>query len=206
MERNKRGRLCKRLGAVLIAAALLLSGYNLWDDLRAARAADAALASLLAGERDAGDAALPDYLLHPEMEMPTIEVDGVAYIGSVYIPAVSLYLPVVSAWSDAALRLAPCRYSGSAYLGDMVIAGHDYRAHFRSLRQLDIGDQVMFTDVEGHSFYYEVAEVETLPATAIEEMTTGDWQLTLFTCTYDGQSRFAVRCVQTTEARFAGME
>jgi sortase A len=39
-----------------------------------------------------------------------------------------------------------------------------------------------------------VAEVETLEPTAVEEMTNSGYALTLFTCTYGGQSRVTVRC------------
>ena len=41
---------------------------------------------------------------------------------------------------------------------------------------------------------FAVAETEVLEATAIEEMVTGGWDLTLFTCTLSGQTRFTVRC------------
>ena len=41
-------------------------------------------------------------------------------------------------------------------------------------------------------------QVETLAPTAVDEMTGGDWDLTLFTCTYSGQARVTVRCVKTT--------
>ena len=51
--------------------------------------------------------------------------------------------------------------------------------------------------MEGSTFSYTVMELEPLPADAVEEMTSGDWDLTLFTCTLDGQSRITVRCVGT---------
>ena len=41
---------------------------------------------------------------------------------------------------------------------------------------------------------YEVVEVDILNPTAIEEMTDSGFDLTLFTCTYGGQSRVTVRC------------
>ena len=41
--------------------------------------------------------------------------------------------------------------------------------------------------------------VETLPETAVEEMRAGEWDLTLFTCTYDGRARVTVRCIRTEE-------
>lgn len=78
-----------------------------------------------------------------------------------------------------------------------MVAGHNYRSHFGKLANLSPGDPVTFTDMEGSAFSYIVMELETLPADAVEEMTSGDWDLTLFTCTLDGQSRITVRCVGT---------
>ena len=37
-------------------------------------------------------------------------------------------------------------------------------------------------------------ELETLDADAVDYMSAGDWDLTLFTCTYGGQSRVTIRC------------
>ena len=92
------------------------------------------------------------------------------------------------------LAAAPCRYSGSAYLENLVIAGHNYRSHFASLPQLQPGDAVTFTDMDGTVFRYKVDSLETLSPYAISDMTSGGWPLTLFTCTVGGQSRLAIRC------------
>lgn len=134
------------------------------------------------------------YELNPQISMPTTVIDGWEYIGVLEIPALGLELPVLSQWSYAGLRIAPCRYQGSAYLDDLVIAAHNYQTHFGRIKELQPGDEVRFTDAEGHVFLYEVLEIEILQPTAIEEMTTGDWDLTLFTCTIGGQSRVTLRC------------
>ena len=52
----------------------------------------------------------------------------------------------------------------------------------------------MFTDVDGNVYNYEVAELETLQPAAVDEMKSGEWDLTLFTCTIGGQTRVTVRC------------
>ena len=44
------------------------------------------------------------------------------------------------------------------------------------------GDEVSFTDMDGNVFLYEVALAETMMPTAIEEMESGGWALTMFTC------------------------
>lgn len=85
-----------------------------------------------------------------------------SYIGILEIPSLDLSLPVMNEWSYPNLKIAPCRYSGSAYTGNFTIAGHNYSTHFGPVRNIDIGAQIIFTDVKGRSFYYEVKAVETL--------------------------------------------
>lgn len=193
-------------GLLLFAAALFLTGYNLWDEQRAGDAVAAILEqmSALQGRAQEGlgatggqDQKVPDYVRNPDMEMPTVQIDGEAYIGVLEFPSLSVSLPVISDWSAAKLRTAPCRYTGSAYRDNLVIAGHNYRTHFGKLQNLSLGDTVLFFDADGNQFAYEVAGVEELDSTAIEEMVTGDWDLTLFTCTLSGQTRFTVRCIRS---------
>ena len=121
------------------------------------------------------------------------------YYSTISFPALGLELPVMSQWSYPNLKIAPCRYQGSAYTGDLIIAGHNYRTHFGPLKNLRVGDAVLFTDADGNQFRYTVAQVENLAKTAVEEMAAGDWDLTLFTCTLGGQTRVTVRCVETKD-------
>jgi sortase A len=128
------------------------------------------------------------------MSMPKQEVQGIDYIATLKIPALELDLPIISDWSYPNLKLAPCRYSGTAYLDNLVIAAHNYKSHFGNLKSLIPGDMVILTDMDGNEFRYEVAAIETLQPTAIEDMTSGDYALTLFTCTLSGSARVTVRC------------
>ena len=181
-------------GLLLIAAALFLTGYNLFDQMRAQRSAAQAAAQLAERLPQTTKTDVPDYLLTPEMEMPVETIDGVDYVGVLRIPALALELPVINQWSYPLLKIAPCRYSGSAYQNNLVLCAHNYASHFGNLKNLHIGDAVTFTDMDGNLFTYQVAELETLPPQATEEMENGDWDLTLFTCTVGGQSRVTVRC------------
>lgn len=140
------------------------------------------------------DVPIPDYILNPYMTMPTVEIDGYRYIGKVSIPVLELELPVMDTWDYKRLKIAPCRYTGTAYLPGFVICAHNYTSHFGRLKNLSQGDTVIFTDMAGNEFQYEVAEVQTLAPTAVEEMKSDDWDLTLFTCTIGGRTRVTVRC------------
>ncbi len=213
---NKRGRICTGIGLLLLTAALFLTVYNLRSDAKAGKMADAVMDQLTAGEKEENDGLsagestaevnIPDYILNPEMEMPEVEIDGQQYIGMLRIPVLSLELPVISAWSYPHLKIAPCRYAGSAYLDNLVIAAHNYHSHFGNLKNLSQGDEITFTDMDGNVFCYKVAVLETLSPYDIEEMTDSDWPLTLFTCTVGGQSRVTVRCELVMPSKNAGLE
>ena len=199
-NRQKPGTWLMAGGLLLIAAALLLTGYNLWDEQRAGETASRVLEQMpVTTEKpepspDPDEQEIPDYILTPDMEMPVVEIDGDAYIGTLEIPVLDLSLPVMSEWSDAGLKTAPCRYAGTAYQSDFVIAGHNYRTHFGPLSRLAAGDRVTFTDADGNMFAYDVAEIQVLRSTAIGDMVSGEWDLSLFTCTLGGQTRLTVRC------------
>lgn len=141
---------------------------------------------------------VPSYVLCPEMEMPVETVNGMEIVGILQIPVLGLELPVISQWSYPNLKKAPCRYSGSAYLNNLVICGHNYASHFGSLKKLSEGDQAVFTDMDGNVFTYRMVEQDILlpdSPSSIEEMESGDWDLTLFTCTTGGQNRVTLRFI-----------
>jgi sortase A len=129
------------------------------------------------------------------MEMPVKMIKGKKYIGILEMPTLNLMLPVLSEWSYPNLKLAPCRYTGSAYESNMVIAAHNYLTHFGRLKELNIGDTIIFKDMDGNRFVYEVYETEILQPTDIDKMKDGGYDLTLFTCTIGGKTRYTVRCM-----------
>jgi len=199
-------------GTLLLAAALCLTGYNLWEDHRAGENTLRVVAEMQRTAEESPPAPPPEHTAPgegpletevpedeplPTGEMPVREVDGHAYIGTLEFPALELSLPVMAGWSYPDLKLAPCRYAGSVYSDDMVVAGHNYRTHFGRLSRLQTGDEVSFADVDGNKFSYTVESLEQLPPTAVEEMNSGEWDLTLFTCTLGGKARLAVRCTKS---------
>ena len=182
------------LGLLLITAALFLTGYNIWDEERANVAATEVLEQVNLPLVD--DEATPDYELNPYMEMPIKTLDNHGYIGVLDIPALNISLPIMTDWSYPKLRIVPNRYLGSVYTDDMIIAGHNYRTHFGSLKLLSSGDRISFTDMDGNVFDYQVVEIEVLKGTDVQLMEDGDWDLTLFTCTIGGENRTTVRAVR----------
>lgn len=192
-KRRSKGSRLIAVGCVLLLAAACLVGFNLWDSWRAGKAASDALKQLetMVPLEDGIDPSLLD----PARELPTVTIDGLDYVGTLKIVALDLELPILAEWSYPNLRVAPCRYAGTPYAQNFVIAAHNYASHFGGLNQLQEGDSVVFTDVDGNAFTYQVYAVEVLDPTAVDEMTAGEFPLTLFTCTLGGATRVTVRCV-----------
>ena len=71
---------------------------------------------------------------------------------------------------------------------------HNYRSHFGKISNLKTGDRLSFTDMDGNVTEFEVMGRDVLPPTAVDVITSGDFDLTLFTCTYGGKSRVTVYC------------
>ena len=198
--KTKRGLILITLGVVLFLGALGLTGYNLWDERRAEKAVESVAEELdtLIPEPGtsvppAGDFT-PDYILAPNIEMPTVLVDGREYVGYLNIPVLDLSLPVISHWSYDDLRIGPCRYSGSIYLDNIVICAHNYVHQFGTLVNLRPGDLVQFVDADGNLFEYVVVELDEISPFDTQEMKSGEYALSLFTCNFSGRMRTTVRC------------
>lgn len=179
-------------GTALVCMALGLFLYNRWDDSRAGEAAVYVLPQVMEQIEEQMEEREPKAVYGTEMADAV--VDGYAYIGYLSIPALELELPVMSEWSYAQLKIAPCRYTGSTKSEDLVICAHNYERHFGNIKRLAPGDLIRFTDMDGAVSEYEVVSVEILAPDAVEEMTGSGYGLTLFTCTYGGQTRVTVRC------------
>ena len=210
MKRKILGTAFVVLGAVLILIALSAVIINLWQEEMSGLNADHAMEQLWEQMTVDPVPATPDTpdtpALLPEngstsdapefRPMPEIQVDGISYVGYLSIPALNLELPVISESTEQNLEIAPCRFFGTVFQKDFVIGGHRYRRHFRKLSTLGYGERLSFTDVEGNVYIYEVAECEVLEPNQAEYLCSGDWDLSLFTCTPGGMTRVVLRCLR----------
>lgn len=204
MTRRTVGLICMVLGGALLLGAAGLLSLNRHEESRADRESAQVMVRL---RQEMEHASLPEET-KPEQppeaeetplpdpagrEMPTLEIDGQAYIGYLELPTLGLSLPVMSEWSYPKLRVAPCRYWGSVYDDSLVILAHNYDRHFGRLQELAIGDVVQFIDADGVIYRYTVEKQEILEKPDVEKMVDSGYDLTLFTCTYGGRHRVTVR-------------
>lgn len=203
------------LGALFFACAITLTVINTFDDANAKTVSENTvnkLIDIIPGRTEKLTDAVtvvPDNEVQQISDMrleqarrffiqktkqPTIEIDGESYVGILSVPSLGITLPVMKDWSYPKLKISPCIFFGSVYKGNAVIAAHNYKSHFRNINTLSRNDSVLFTDVEGNVFGYRVIFVEMLPPAAVGSLTSGEFELTLFTCTVGGKNRYVVRC------------
>lgn len=178
------------LGAALFFGALGLFLYNEVQAVRAEQLSADVLHELVGQISE----------IHTEnaenqpLEMTEVTIDGYNYIGYLLVPELELELPIMADWDYKRLKIAPCRYQGTVNGENLVLMAHNYERHFGKLSELMEGSQVIFTDMDGFSTFYEVTAKDVLVPTAVNEVTDSDFDLVLFTCTYGGKSRITIYC------------
>ncbi len=178
------------LGILFLAGAAGLTLWNFNTDQAAAEESRSLLTELAE--------AIPEVEAQPvfpmENGMPVVEVEGQNYMGAINFPDLDRELPVLASYELEKLKTAPAVYHGTPQTGDLVICAHNYRSHFGPLQRLPIGAQVLLKAVDGNLYEYQVAATEVVSPFAVADVTSGEWDLTLFTCTLGGRTRYVVRC------------
>lgn len=188
--RKKAGLILVILGLLLIAAALSLLLYNRYVDVSAGAASREVMAQI---ETVPTVDEPKEEVIFPA-EMTVKEIDGYGYIGYLNIEKLELSLPVMDTWDYDRLNIAPCRHFGTIGTCDLVIAGHNFKEHFGRLDELEAGDELSFTDMDGRTANYAVERLEILDPNAVDAVQYSGCDLVLYTCTYGGANRTAVFC------------
>ncbi len=207
------------LGGMLIVGSLALTVYCFYGEVRAKRSVNSVRDDMILTIPDYSDKVVvhhkakdndltdetPLYEIYPDIEMKTHKVYNsfietpLSYIGMLRINSIGMELPVAGEWSYENLNFAPCCYSGTAYTSGFVICAHNYASHFGFISELNQGDEVVFTDVDGNNFVYYVESIDELEPSEVDDMVSNEYDLTLFTCTFTGKARIAVRCMRSFE-------
>ena len=205
MRKKNTGLVFVVLGAVLMLSALLLVIHNTIESQNAGNASQEALAVVhqainnpeanteIAEEITVDVDETSEILFEPE-QLDVIDIDGYQYIGFLSIPAFELELPVQSEATEEGLFKSPCLQYGAPMMDDAVIAAHNYKYHFLPLHDIEIGENVFFTYINGFTVDYEVKDWKIIAQTDISAVQESEHDLVLYTCTSSGTSRVAVFC------------
>ena len=164
------------VGLILIMCAMAVLFHNKKEDNLAQKSSNTVLSSLKEKIEESN--------LKTSDEEKDLNKDLNQYDGYIKIPKLNLELPVMKKTTQANLKKSPCIYSGTAKDSNLIIAAHNYSAHFGKINQLENGDKVQ----------YCVTAKEKINGNNSEQMQNENYALTLFTCDYTGRDRITIRC------------
>lgn len=126
--------------------------------------------------------------------MPSMEVDGVNFVGLLEIPAYGIDLPIYEKWDKNRVEQYSCRYIGTMYNGSLVIGGSDNKGQLDCMKIITNGDYVYVTDMTGLRYCYEVVAVEYTKDVSTENLAKDEYDLTLFARSTYGLDYILIRC------------
>ena len=108
--------------------------------------------------------------------------------------------PVLDHWSDELLKISPCKFHGADpnEVGNFCIVGHNYRnsLFFSKVPSLVNGDIIEIEDVYGRKVNYVVYDkhvVNENDTRDTSQITHGNREITVITCTNDNKNRVIVK-------------
>ena len=133
---------------------------------------------------------------------------GQAYypVAKIYIPSIECRYSVLNTSSTELLKISPCRFWGpenANEVGNFCIAGHNYRSEkfFSKVPTLKIGDTIELTDLTGRTLTYYIYDkyiVDPNNTACTTQLTNGNIELTLSTCTSDNKNRVIIKARAST--------
>ena len=116
------------------------------------------------------------------------------------IPRLSINYPIISETSEELLKISLNKYWGPGpnEVGNYCIVGHNYKNKkmFGRLNEIVSGDTVELTDMDGNTVTYTVYDkyvVDPTDVACTSQLTNGNKEVTLITCTNYGQQRLVVK-------------
>ncbi len=120
--------------------------------------------------------------------------------GTVSIPSIGITYPILTEETEELLKISLCKYWGPSpnEIGNYCIVGHNYASGkmFGKLSMVNVGDQVTLTDLSGRTITYSVYNkypVDPTDVSCTSQLTNGQKELTLITCTEYGKRRLVVK-------------
>lgn len=131
-----------------------------------------------------------------------VTANGVSYQTEAILdyPKLGISYPVLSEESEDLLKVSLCKYWGPNpnKVGNYCIVGHNYLSGkmFGKLSGAAIGDEITLTDLNNNKVTYVVYNryvVEPTDVSCTSQLTNGQREITLITCTNYGKQRLVVK-------------
>ena len=116
------------------------------------------------------------------------------------IPKLGISYPVLTEESEELLKVSLCKYWGPNpnEVGNYCVVGHNYKngTMFGKLSMTSVGDEITLKDLSGKTITYSINNkyvVEPTDVSCTSQLTNGQRELTLITCTDYGKRRLVVK-------------
>ena len=128
-----------------------------------------------------------------------MNLSGYEVTGILQIPDLNRSWPIIASGDAAATAKIPSIYGGNPASGDLVIADGADNQQFSGLKDLPDGSEVVFTDISGHEYRYQLATVETVPSSKLSAISRHRerWDAAIITPNFSGRSQIVTRLVKS---------
>ena len=144
-------KLCLLIGIGLLAGALVTLAVWQWNINASKEKSHDYIQLLRETMPDPVNATLEE---RRDNSMPVLSVEGTDFVGIIEMPRYNLALPVCAEWGQSSET--PCLFSGSIYNSTLQIGATSQKGQFDFYREISVGDQIYFTDMEGNRYTLEV--------------------------------------------------
>ncbi len=110
-----------------------------------------------------------------DCEMPSIEIDGCDFIGLIEVPSYGIKLPIYSEFEEYMPKVYSRNNDSS-----LVIEGRYSKNQFSFADKIEVGEQIIFTDLYGNVFRYKVKRITHSDNINSEKFQSDNQALTIF--------------------------
>lgn len=147
------------------------------------------------GQGGAADTTAPDSA-SPYLE--TVNLSGYEVTGILQIADLNRSWPIIASGDAAKTAKIPSIYGGNPASGNLVITDSADNRQFSRLKDLPDGSKVVFTDISGREYRYQIATVETVPSGKLSAISRHRerWDVAIITPNFSGRSQIVTRLIK----------
>ena len=148
------------------------------------------------GQGGAADTTAPDSA-SPYLE--TVNLSGYEVTGILQIADLNRSWPIIASGDAAKTAKIPSIYGGNPASGNLVITDSADNRQFSRLKDLPDGSKVVFTDISGREYRYQIATVETVPSGKLSAISRHRerWDAAIITPNFSGRSQIVTRLIKS---------
>lgn len=131
--------------------------------------------------------------------LETVNLSGYEVTGILQIADLNQSWPIIASGDAVATAKIPSIYGGNPASGNLVITDSADNRQFTGIKNLPDGSEVVFTDISGREYRYQIATVETVPNRKLSAISRHRerWDAAIITPNFSGRSQIVTRLVKS---------